>query len=70
MATFEYKSDYHLPIANDVAVNAEKFDPAHVSTKTAQLNEKLIEILEAGPRWYEACSFARIHAMSECPWLS
>ncbi|KAL2350329.1 Alpha/Beta hydrolase protein [Cryomyces antarcticus] len=42
-----------MPLKSDLTISKEKFQPSAVSEKTEKYNEKLISIMEGGPRWYE-----------------
>jgi hypothetical protein len=42
-----------MPLNSDLQLPASKFDPDQVTDQTAKFNEKLIEIMKGGPKWYE-----------------
>ncbi|KAK5146523.1 hypothetical protein LTR04_001029 [Oleoguttula sp. CCFEE 6159] len=42
-----------MPLKSDLTISKEKFQPSALSEKTEKYNEKLISIMEGGPRWYE-----------------
>ena len=42
-----------MPLKSDLQLDAAKFAPSAISQKTSDFNDKLIKIMEGGPRWYE-----------------
>jgi len=42
-----------MPLTSDITLNSGKFNPASNSEQSKQLNNKLIEMLAAGPKWFE-----------------
>ncbi|KAH9828293.1 alpha/beta hydrolase fold [Teratosphaeria destructans] len=40
-------------LKSDLALDAAKFDPDAVTAKTQAFNEKLVEIMAAGPKWWD-----------------
>jgi hypothetical protein len=42
-----------MPLTSDITLNAGKFDPAAASEQSKRLNDRLIEFVEKGPKWYE-----------------
>ncbi|KAI9714891.1 MAG: hypothetical protein M1820_000180 [Bogoriella megaspora] len=58
-----------MVIKNDLELNFTKFDPKSVSKKTEALNEQLVKIADAGPRWYEvgAAKYRKMREDGETP---
>ncbi|WPH00902.1 Hypothetical protein R9X50_00373600 [Acrodontium crateriforme] len=42
-----------MPLTSDLKLDASKFQPEAISEQTKQFNDKLIKIMENGPKWYE-----------------
>jgi len=42
-----------MPLESDLTLDASKFDPKAISEQTHAFNNKLMKIMEGGPRWWE-----------------
>ena len=58
-----------MPLTSDVQIDKSKFGPAAISQKTKDLNQKLIDIQESIPKWYEvgAQRYREMRANGETP---
>lgn len=46
-----------MPLTSDLKLDASKFQPEAISEQTKQFNDKLIKIMQNGPKWYEVRLF-------------
>jgi len=42
-----------MPLQSDIVIDVAKFHPGAVSEQTKKFNERLIEIFEGAPKWWE-----------------
>ncbi|KAK5722553.1 hypothetical protein LTR15_005784 [Elasticomyces elasticus] len=42
-----------MPLTSDLTLDPSKFDPKSISEQTHAFNDKLIKIMEGGPRWWD-----------------
>jgi len=49
-----------MPLKSDFWINAAKFHPDAISDQTHQVNEKLMDVFDQGPKWYEVSYFVTV----------
>lgn len=42
-----------MPLKSDLTLDASKFKPSAITQNTHDFNDKLIKIMENGPKWWE-----------------